>query len=136
VKQPLQAYAPGVWRTILQTNETGLYEARSGTLQAFAAVGPLNPKEAAAVAATPAILDPLARASGGGVTILGESGQPVPEIRRVGRNGGARGDGWIGLRRNNAYVVRASASEPLGPGWVWAVAGLAVLMLGWRREAG
>jgi hypothetical protein len=136
VKQPLQAYAPGVWRTILQTNETGLYEARSGTLQAFAAVGPLKPKHAAAVAATPAILDPLARASGGGVTILGESGQPVPEIRRVGRNGGARGDGWIGLRRNNAYVVRASASEPLGPGWVWAVAGLAVLMLGWRREAG
>ncbi|HWA22694.1 MAG TPA: hypothetical protein VG735_09900 [Caulobacterales bacterium] len=136
VKQTLQAFAPGVWRTTLQTTETGLYEAQSGTLQAFAAVGPLNPKEAAAVAATATILEPLARASGGGVTILGESGAPVPEIRRVDRNGGAHGDGWIGLKRNNAYVVRASASEPLGPGWAWAMAGLAVLMLGWRREAG
>ncbi len=136
VKQALQAFSPGVWRTTLQTNETGLYEAHSGTLQAFAAVGPLNPKEAAAVSATPTILEPLARASGGGVTILGERGLPAPDIRRVDRNGGARGDGWIGLRRNNAYVVRASASEPFGPGWAWAIAGLAVLMLGWRREAG
>lgn len=136
VRQTLQAFAPGVFRTTVQTDETGLYEIRSGSLQAFAAVGPLNPKEAAAVAATPAILEPLARASGGGVTILGETGMPVPDIRRVDRNAGTQGAGWIGLRRNNAYVVRASAAEPFGPGWVWAVAGLAVLMLGWRREAG
>ena len=34
------------------TAEQGLYEARNGGLRAFAAVGPLNPREAAALAAT------------------------------------------------------------------------------------
>ena len=30
---------------------------------------------------------------------------------------GATGPGWIGVERNGAYVVRASAAEPFGPGW-------------------
>jgi hypothetical protein len=125
-----------VFRATLTPNETGLYEARSGDLRAFAAVGPLNPKEAAALDATPTILEPLAKQSGGGVILMGENGARVPEVRRVDKGATAHGDNWIGLKRNGAYVVRASASEPFGAGWAWAGCGLALLMLGWRREAG
>ena len=136
LQQNLQPGAPGIFTATVSTLETGLFEARSGNLRAFAAVGPLNPKEAASVNATTQFLEPIARASGGGITLLGEDGRNVPEVRRVDRNAGAHGGGWIGLRRNNSYVVRASASEPLGPGWAWAGGGLLLLMLGWRREAG
>jgi hypothetical protein len=31
--------------------------------------------------------------------------------------------------------VRAAVASPLGPGWLWAIVGLALLMWGWRRES-
>jgi hypothetical protein len=136
VQQSLAQDAPGLWRATIPTHETGLYEARADGLRAFAAVGPLNPKEAASVSATEDIVKPVVEATGGGVDLIGERGANLPEIRRVDRGAGARGPGWIGIKRNGAYVVRASASAPLGEGWAWAAAGLILLMLGWRREAG
>jgi len=131
---PLAPAGPGLFRAALADPKNGIYEAHSGALRAFAAVGPLNAKEAAAVSADPAILTPVARETGGGVAVLGETGTPLPDIRRVGDGDQAAGEGWIGLRRRNGYVVRASAAEPFGPGIAWAAAGLMLLMLGWRRE--
>jgi hypothetical protein len=127
---------PGVWRGEAPATEQGLYEAHAGALSAFAAVGPLNPREAAAVAADPNILRPYAQATGGSVALTGEDGRNLPQVRRVDRGAAARGDGWIGIRRNGAYVVRAAVAQPFGPGWAWAFAGMLVLLLGWRREAG
>ena len=126
---------PGLWRGTLQTSEQGLYEARSGDLRAFAALGPLNPREAAALNADPSILAPLAEATGGGVIEIGEDGRDLPALRRVDRGARAAGSDWIGFRRNRASVVRAASAAPLGPGWAWALAGMMLLMLGWRREA-
>lgn len=128
--------SPGVWRGEAPATEQGLYEAHAGALRAFAAVGPLNPKEAAAIAADPDILRPYANATGGSVFLTGEDGRRLPEIHRVDRGANARGDNWIGIRRNGAYVVRAAVASPFGPGWAWAFAGILLLMLGWRREAG
>jgi hypothetical protein len=127
--------SPGIYQAQTQAIEQGLYEARSGELRAFAAVGPLNPKEAAAVAATGDILKPLAEETGGGVVFTGEDGRALPELRRVERNANAHGGGWIGLERKGGYTVRSTATTPLGPGWAWAVAGLALLFFSWRREA-
>ena len=127
--------APGLYRATAPAVEQGLYEARQGDLRAFAAVGPLNPKEAAAVDATDALLKPVAQASGGAIEFIGERGDRLPDVRRVERGAGARGPGWIGLERKGAYTVRASAAEPLGPGIAWAIAGLLLLMFSWRREA-
>ncbi len=126
---------PGVFRGALATQEQGLFEAHSGNLAAFAARGPLNPREAAALEANPDLLRPMVEASGGGVEMTGEDAARLPQIRRVDSGARMSGDGWIGLRRNQAYVVRAAQAEPFGPGWAWAFAGLALLMLGWRREA-
>jgi hypothetical protein len=128
--------SPGVWRGEAPATEQGLYEAHAGALRAFAAVGPLNPKEAAAVAADPEILRPYANATGGSVVLTGEDGTHLPEVRRVDAGASAHGDGWIGIKRNGAYIVRAAVATPLGPGWAWAFAGIFLLMLGWRREAG
>jgi len=127
--------APGLFRGETPASEQGLYEARSGNLRAFAAVGPLNPREAAALNADPEILRPFANATGGSVVLTGEDGRSLPEIRRIDRGASARGVDWIGVERNGAYVVRAARASPLGPGWAWAIFGLALLMLGWRRES-
>ena len=108
---------------------------RSGALRAFAAIGPLNPREAAALNATEDLVQELTNATGGRVQFAGENGQSLPDIRRINRNERASGQGWIGFRRNGAYVVRAAAAEPLGAGLAWALAGVLLLMLGWRREA-
>ncbi|MES1200573.1 MAG: hypothetical protein ABUS57_03895, partial [Pseudomonadota bacterium] len=131
----LQQGAPGVWSGQAPAPEQGLWEARAGDLKAFAAVGPLNPREASALAADPNILKPLADDTGGSVVLTGEDGKHLPDIRRIGAGENAYGDGWIGLRRNGAYVVRAAAATPLGPAWLWAAIGVALLMWGWLREA-
>jgi hypothetical protein len=127
--------APGLYRGETSAAEQGLYEARSGNLRAYAAVGPLNPREAAALAANPEILRPFAQATGGSVFMTGEDGQRLPDVRRIDRGANASGGDWIGIERNGAYVVRAAQASPLGPGWAWAIAGMALLMLGWRRES-
>jgi hypothetical protein len=131
----LRESEPGLWRGEASASEQGLYEARSGPLRAFAAIGPLNPREAAALNADPDILRPFARASGGSVFMTGERGQRLPQVRHVERGASAGGEAWIGIERNDAYVVRASAASPLGPSWAWAFAGLGLLLLGWRRES-
>jgi hypothetical protein len=132
---PFAEIAPGLYRASAPTLEQGLYEARQGNLRAFAAVGPLNPKEAANVEATDKILKRLTQETGGAATFIGERGDQLPDIRRVDRGTSARGPGWIGLERRGAYTVRASAAEPLGPGIAWAIAGLMLLLFSWRREA-
>src|SRR5205085_5280579 len=81
---PLTQASPGIFRGQTPATTQGLYEARSGDLRAFAAVGPLNPREAAALNADPNILRPLANATGGGVFLTGEDGRHLPSIRRVG----------------------------------------------------
>jgi hypothetical protein len=131
----LEQASPGLWRAQTPVTEQGLYEARSGNLRAFAAVGPLNPREASALAATPDILRPFAEATGGGVILTGEDGRLLPQVRRIERGARASGGDWIGIERNGAYTVRAAVASPLGPGWLWALIGVALLFWGWRRES-
>ena len=84
---------PGLWRASAKADELGLYRATDGALNAVAASGPLNPKEVADMRATGKILAPAARASGGSVRWLTDSG--VPQIRRVNPGHAAAGGGWI-----------------------------------------
>ena len=130
----LTQISPGLFRGHANAQTQGLYEAHSGDLRAYAAVGPLNPREASALAAEPNILRPLAQASGGAVFLTGEDGRRLPDIHRVAPGERASGSDWLGIKRNAAYTVRTAEAVPLGPGWAWAFAGLVLLMLGWRRE--
>lgn len=130
----LEPTAPGQWRATADLGPPGLYEATSGGLRAFAAVGPLNPKEAERLEATDGALRPVSEATDGGLWFTGEAGADAPEVRRVSGAERNQGQSWLGLRRNGAYAVRSSAAEPLGPGILWAAAGVALLMLAWLRE--
>ena len=96
---------------------------------------PLNPREAAALAANGDILRPFAQRDG---RQCGDDRRRWPALAghppRRSRRQCASGDGWIGIERNGAYVVRAAQSTPLGPGVAWAMLGVLLLMWGWRRE--
>ena len=112
--------------------EVGLYRLSDGTLTAVAAVGALNPKEFADVRATDRYLGPIAKATGGRVTWLGRDG--VPDIRRARREHDAAGRGWIGLYRNERYLVTGVDQLPLLPAVLVLALMLGGLALAWHRE--
>jgi hypothetical protein len=129
---PLTESEPGLWHAAAKAGELGLYRATDGILSAVTASGPLNPKEFADVRATAAVLDPIARATGGSVHWLADRG--IPNIRRVRASDPASGDDWIGLRANGAYRVTEVEQEPLLPIWVWLLLVIGSLLFAWRME--
>lgn len=128
------AEAPGLFEAEAPISQLGLYRAEAGGLQAVALNGPANPKEYADLQSTTEVLAPLADATRGGVFRIGADGSRLPELRRVGRMGGASGGDWIGFRERSAYVVRSSTSQPLLPGIAAALALMLFLLVAWRRE--
>lgn len=125
---------PGTFAAQAPIDELGIYRARSGGLEAIALNGPANPREYADLTSTADILGPVSRATGGGVLRLNAAGTNLPEIRRIGNQRTAAGNGWIGLRERDAYAVRSSTSQPLLPGILAAAALILMLLLAWRRE--
>ena len=127
----LRRIEPGIFRGSARASEFGLYRLSDGTLSTVTAAGPLNPKEVADMRATDAILKPVAEATGGGVHWLVDG---LPQIRRVGPDESANGDGWIGLRRNGAYRVASVEQEKLLPAWAALILIVGTLLLAWRLE--
>jgi len=125
---------PGTFSAEAPIDQLGIYRARSGGLEAISLNGPANPREYADLTSTAEILEPVARATGGGIVRLNEAGANLPEIRRIGNQRAASGNGWIGLRERDAYAVRSSTSQPLLPGILAAAALVLMLLLAWRRE--
>jgi hypothetical protein len=109
----------------------GLYTVRDGNRTALSAVGALNPKEFSDLRSTRERLHPLAMKTGGHVSWLRD--QPV-DIRRVRRTRSTSGNNWLGLWRNESYVItgllRVSLLPPLLA--LFLAGGLIAIM--WRRE--
>jgi hypothetical protein len=126
--------SPGTFAAEAPIDQLGIYRARSGGLEAIALNGPANPREYADLTSTADILEPVSRATGGGVLRLNAAGTNLPEIRRIGNQRTAAGNDWIGLRERDAYAVRSSTSQPLLPGILAAAALILMLLLAWRRE--
>ena len=116
----------------VRVGEVGLYRLSDGTLNAVAAVGSLNPREFADVRATERYLGPIAKATGGRVAWLGGDG--VPDIRRVRREHDAAGSGWIGLYRNERYLVTGVDQLALLPALLVLALMLGGLAFAWHRE--
>jgi hypothetical protein len=125
---------PGVFTAEAPVDQLGLYRARAGGLEAVALNGPANPKEYADLQSTIKVMQPLARATGGGVFRLNADGSGLPDIRRSGQRGLSAGGNWLGLRERGAYAVRSSSSQALLPGIVAAALLVLLLLLAWRRE--
>ena len=126
---------PGLFEASVPAPRLGLYSATSGALSSVALNGPANPREYLDVRSTKDKVAPVSARTRGGVFRIGTTGDPkLPDIRRVGKSGAGSGDGWAGLRQREAYAVRSSESRRLLPGFIGALAALALFMFGWRRE--
>jgi hypothetical protein len=127
--------SPGHYQATLPANGLGLYRAKSGKLSAVTLRGPTHPREYLDLRATADKIQPLATATLGGVYRLGADGTPnLPRMQRVDERGNASGSDWFGLRKRNAYAVRATESTTLLPGVVGMLLACAFMMLAWRRE--
>lgn len=123
---------PGRARGELEVDRAGLYRLADGEHDTLVAVGALNPLELGDVAATDTSLAPLAEATGGSVTWIGEA--DVPSLRRVAAGRSAAGRGWIGLRENGDYVVAGVSLMPALPAGLALALVFGTLLLAWRRE--
>ncbi|MFA7638784.1 MAG: hypothetical protein WCY02_05690 [Parvibaculum sp.] len=130
----LEETAPGRFEGNMEAAELGLYRIRQGELSAVAASGPLNPREFADVRATESVLQPLIRETGGGVWWVGEDAAETPSIRSVRADQDAAGQTWMGLRRNEQYLVHAVHQVPLITGPLALILVLGSFMLAWWRE--
>jgi hypothetical protein len=121
----------GMFTGHLKTTELGLYHLTDGNLSAIAAAGPLNPREIADMRATDAILKPFAAKTGGAVDWIRDG---LPAIRGVEPRHDAKGDGWIGITRRNAYRVSAVEQEAMLPPWLALALLLGAILIAWRVE--
>ena len=110
----------------------GVYTVRDGAYSAVAAVGGANPLELQDVISTSNRLEPLTIATGGGLMRLSNSG--IPALRRVALDRPAEGNGWLGIRRNDAYTVDRVRQLPLLPVTLLALLLLGGLTATWWRE--
>ena len=132
---PVEEAEPGLWRGMVAEAPLGLYRVEDGALTALAHVGPANPTEFQDVISTTDRLTPIAEATGGSVQrVSSGAAVAVPRVSAVSSRAPASGNGWIGLRRSEATVLRSVDRLPLMGGLL----GLALLVGGfaavWYRE--
>lgn len=125
----------GQFANQVEAQGSGLVRLRSGDLTTVAALGPLNPQEYADLRPTADVLAPLLEATGGGRYFVGEGANAdLPFLRRTRASSDQSGRAWLGLKRNEQYVVRAANRIPLLPGLAVVIFIATVLGLGWWRE--
>jgi hypothetical protein len=135
VKSDWSLVSPGQYQANFPAKDLGLYIATSGQLHGVNVRGPAHPREYLDLRATDEKVQPLAAQTLGRVFKLGADGTPsMPDVRRVGERGNAAEPGWLGLRKREAYAVRATDSTTLLPGWLGMVLAVAFMMFAWRRE--
>ena len=106
----LTEQSPGLWQGRLDIREPGLHRLSDGTLEAVAAAGSADAREASDIIATGAKLKPVSDATGGAVTWM-ENG--LPHLVKVDAGRAMAGSGWLGLKANNAYRVTSVREVPL-----------------------
>ncbi|GLK51322.1 glutamine amidotransferase [Maricaulis virginensis] len=125
----------GRFAAVMPAEGSGLVRLRSGDLTTVAALGPINPVEYADLRPTGDALDPFVEATGGGWYPVGDGADAdLPALRRTRAGADQAGRTWLGLTRNERYVVEASTRTPLLPGLLAVLLLAAFLGLGWWRE--
>ena len=100
-------------------------------LEAVAAAGSADAKEARDLVATDRILRPAAQATGGSVNWLSKG---MPQLVKVGEGRQMAGSGWIGLKDNGAYRVMSVSELPLFASLLSLAALLFAVSAMWYRE--
>jgi hypothetical protein len=78
-------------------------------------------------------LAPVVEASGGGLFRL--AGGDIPDLRRLGAGRTMAGRNWIGLARNERYIVTGVEQTSLAPPLFVMLLLLGATIWAWRREA-
>ncbi len=128
----LEETGDGRAAAVIVVKEPGLYRLSDGVRGAIAMVGEMNPREFSDLRADASRLEPLASASGGVVTWIGDG--PLPRVRMTQRNRDTAGRDWIGLIANDDYLVTGIHQVPLMAPWLVLLLALGGLMLAWRAE--
>ncbi|WP_300032834.1 hypothetical protein [uncultured Roseobacter sp.] len=122
---------PGVFETVFEGPEIGLYRLENGEQIAVIGLGPSAPKEFEQTIATGDILQPVVASLRGGILRL-ENG--LPRLRDVREGRPAAGRGWIGLTPRDAYETRDVRQTTLLPGWLVLLLAAALITTAWLRE--
>ena len=143
----LDAATPGLWRSIIDVKEPGLYKLQStsttGPLTAVAHAGIDDAREMSEVTATEDKLKPLIEATGGGTFwtrsggLLASADPASVDVPRVTMLASAKvlaGSGWMGLKDREAYVTRGVKLTPMFTGLAALSALLFLIALAWWRE--
>ncbi len=131
VQAELNESDDGRFNARVATPEIGLYRLEHDQLTTVIGVGPASPKEFENTIATSDILNPIAKASGGGVTAI-ESGFPSIRLVRDGRP--AVGRGWVGITPRNAFVTQSVTLTSLVPAWLFLLMSAGLVLAAWLRE--
>lgn len=127
----LKPGSDGIARADLEAPKTGIYRVDDGERTAVAASGAIAPLELDDLRATDERVAALAKASGGDVSWLADG---VPDVRLVKPDRVAAGQGWLGLRRNESYVVTGATEIPMLPGLLLLALVMGGLGAAWWRE--
>ena len=128
----LEPGADGIAKAVVEAEEPGLYQISDGELTTHVAVRPIDPEELADMRATPERLAPIVDESHGAITWLAERG--TPSVRKVARGRATSGRDWIGLVRNERYLVTGASQLPLLPAVLALMLLLSTLGFAWYRE--
>ena len=131
IELTLQEVSPGVFETIFQGPEIGLYRLANGDQDAVIGLGPAAPREFVETIASDAALRPIIDGMRGGVARL-EDG--LPRLRNVRPGRPAAGRGWLGLTPRDAYETRDVRQTPLLPGWLVLLLSAMLITGAWLRE--
>jgi hypothetical protein len=113
--------------------EAGIVRLSDGKLTAAVAIGSPDPKETAEPIATAEKLAPVVKETGGGEYWL-ESFDGVPRLVKVAAGRQMAGSGWMGLKGNDAFRVKAVSEIPLFSTLIMLGLLLAGLGAMWYRE--
>ncbi|MDP2803438.1 MAG: hypothetical protein Q8O26_16320 [Phreatobacter sp.] len=131
----MQDAEPGLWRGQVDITELGLWRAQAGRLTRLINVGPPNPREFTDVTSTLRLLEPLVRATGGGLWRISETGTlSIPRIVPTRSASSLRGEDWMGIRQRDASVVRGIGILPAFAGLLGLLLMLGALTAVWARE--
>ena len=132
--QTLEEIASGRFEARLGVNEPGIYHVRDGALAAITSYRRADALELSDLRTTEKRLAPLTQATDGGVFWMGER-STLPDIRMVERKRRAHGEGWLGLRKNNQYVVEGVKHTGLLPAPLALGLMMIVFAFAWMRES-
>ena len=128
----LEPSAQGLAQATVPAEEAGLYRIADEDLTTYVAVRPIGAEELADMRATPERMAPLVEASGGAINWLTDGGAPA--LRRVAQGRALSGRDWIGLQRNDRYLVTGASQLPLLPAVLALMLLLGTLGFAWYRE--